>query len=419
MDSSDDAPVLGSTCALRTGGASAQANVALSRPVLLLIAIASGLAVANVYYAQPLLDAIGDEFAVPRSNLGIIGTLTQVGYGVGLLFIVPLGDLVDRRRLILGQTLLSALALWGVAAANDQAQLLACIFLLGSLSVVAQVHVAHAAGLARSTEKGQVVGVVTSGIICGILLARAVSGALSDGFGWRTAFAVAACANLGVAALLAKSLPRQSLPGASVGYGELVVSVLTLLKEERVLRVRGMLALLIFMSITVLWTSVGLALRAEPHRLSHTAVGLFGLAGVVGALGAAYAGRRADQGGAQRTTGLALMLMALAWLPVAALPYSLTALTVGIVLLDFGLQAVHVSNQSLVYRGRPDAQSRLTGAYMLFYSSGCAIGAGLSTWAYDRAGWLGAAALGLASSALSLVFFLATRDESTARSAAG
>ncbi|CAG1012772.1 putative transporter [Burkholderiaceae bacterium] len=381
----------------------------LSRAVVLLAALASGLAVANVYYAQPLLDAIGDDLRMPRSTIGIVGTLTQIGYGLGLLALVPLGDLVDRRKLIIGQSALSVLALCAVALATHGAALLAAIFVVGFLAVVAQVHVAHAAALASPAERGRVVGAVTSGIVCGILLARAASGLLSDVFGWRAIYVAAALANIVVVALLAKALPTQPSRGQRMGYVELVTSVISLFAQERVLRIRATLALLIFMSITVLWTSMALALRAPPHELSHTAVGMFGFAGVLGAMGATLAGGRADRGQAQRTTGIALTLMLLAWIPLAAQPYSIWALIAGVVLIDFGLQAVHVSNQSLIYRVRPEAQSRLTAGYMIFYSIGCALGSILSTIAFALAGWRGVSLLGFAISALALAQWLATR----------
>jgi predicted MFS family arabinose efflux permease len=190
--------------------------------------------------------------------------------------------------------------------------------------------------------------------------------------------------------------------------------VLTLFAQERVLRVRAGLALLIFMAMTVLWTPMALALRAPPLALSHAEIGAFGFAGVLGALGAARAGRLADRGLAQRTTGFALALMLLAWLPAALLPHSLWGLIVGVVVIDFGLQSVHVSNQSLIYRVRPEAQSRLTAGYMVFYSIGCALGSIVSTLVYDRAGWLGVCALGASISAAALVFWAMTRSQPVA-----
>jgi len=390
---------------------------ALSRAVVWLAALASGLAVANVYYAQPLLDVIADTFALPRATIGIVVMLTQVGYGIGLLALVPLGDLLDRRRLIIGQSLLSVAALAVVARAPNGVVFLAGMAAVGVLAVVTQMHVAHVSALAASTERGRVVGTVTSGIITGILLARAVSGALSDHFGWRAVYIAAAAVNLAVVLLLVKALPAQRSVSRRIGYFALVGSVLTLFAQERVLRVRAALALLIFMAITVLWTPMALALRAPPLALSHAEIGAFGFAGVLGALGASRSGRLADRGLAQRTTGMALVLMLLAWLPAALLPHSLWGLIVGVVVIDFGLQSVHVANQSLIYRVRPEAQSRLTAGYMVFYSIGCALGSIVSTLVFDRAGWLGVCALGASISAVALLFWALTRSPRSALSA--
>jgi predicted MFS family arabinose efflux permease len=179
--------------------------------------------------------------------------------------------------------------------------------------------------------------------------------------------------------------------------------------EEPVLRIRAVLALLIFAAITMLLTPMVLPLAAAPFSLSHTQIGLFGLAGAAGALGASCAGRMADRGYAQRTTGIGLAVMLLSWLPVALLPWSIWALVLGVVTIDFGLQSVHVSNQSLIYRVRPEAQSRVAAGYMIFYSIGSGIGSIASTMAYAHAGWIGVCLLGAATSASALVFWALTR----------
>jgi predicted MFS family arabinose efflux permease len=381
----------------------------LPRSVVLLMSLASGLAVANVYYAQPLLDVLANEFGIGHARIGIVITLTQIGYGIGLLAVVPLGDLVDRRRLVIGQSLLSVVALAVVALAPTAAVFLAGMAAVGVIAVVTQLLVAHASALARPAERGHVVGTVTSGIITGILLARVVSGLLSDLLGWRAVYALSAAANLVVVALLIQALPAQPRAGSRMSYLALIGSVFRLLMDERVLRIRAVLALLIFTAMTILWTPMVLPLREPPFLLAHWEIGLFGLAGLVGALGAARSGRLADRGHAQRTTGVALVLMLVSWLPSAMLSVSLWGLLVGVLLIDFGLQSVHVANQSLIYRVRPEAQSRLTAAYMVFYSIGCALGSMVSTLVYARAGWTAVCLLGACVSALALVFWAATR----------
>jgi predicted MFS family arabinose efflux permease len=381
----------------------------ISPAVARLFSIACGLAVANVYYAQPLLDSMADEFDIGHAAIGLVITVTQIGYGVGLLFVVPLGDLLDRRQLIVGQSLLSALALLVIAFAPTGAVLLTGMAAAGLLAVVTQVLVAYAAILAGAAERGRIVGSVTSGIVIGILLARTVSGTLSDILGWRSVYMVSAAATVVIAALLRKALPRQTVPSLRMSYPRLIGSVFTLFIEEPVLRIRATIALLIFSAITMLWTPMVLPLSAPPFSLSHTQVGLFGLAGAMGAIGAARAGRLADRGLAQRTTGISLTLMLASWLPISLLGHSIWGLIIGVVTIDFGLQSVHVANQSLIYRVRPEAQSRLTAGYMVFYSIGCAIGSIASTVVYAQAGWNGVCTAGGAISAIALVFWALTR----------
>jgi predicted MFS family arabinose efflux permease len=381
----------------------------LSPAVALLFSFACGLAVANIYYAQPLLDSMADEFGFSRAAIGLVITVTQIGYGLGLLFVVPLGDLCDRRQLIVGQSLLSALALLVIAFAPTGAVLLTGMAAAGLLAVVTQVLVAYAAILAGAAERGRIVGSVTSGIVIGILLARTVSGTLSDILGWRSVYILSAVATVVIAALLGKALPRQTVPSIRMSYPRLIGSVFTLFIEEPILRIRATIALLIFSAITMLWTPMVLPLSAPPFSLSHTEVGLFGLAGAMGAIGAARAGRLADRGLAQRTTGISLTLMLASWLPISLLGHSIWGLIVGVVTIDFGLQSVHVANQSLIYRVRPEAQSRLTAGYMVFYSIGCAIGSIVSTVVYAHAGWSGVCAAGSAISAIALVFWALTR----------
>jgi predicted MFS family arabinose efflux permease len=380
----------------------------LSRPVVLLFAVASGLAVANAYFAHPLLDVMADDLGIARATAGLIVGFTQLGYGLGLVLLVPLGDLIDRRKLVVGQSLLSVLALVSVGFSTTGAMLLGSMAAMGLMAVVTQALVAYAASLARPAERGQVVGVVTSGIVLGILLARTVAGTLTDLSGWRTVYFVSAVLTLIIAALLYKVLPAQEPQNKRMSYPRLIGSLFTLFAEEPVLRIRAIIAMLIFADITTLLTPLVLPLSAPPFSLSHTAIGLFGLAGAAGALGAARAGRWTDRGYGQRTTGIALALMLVAWLPIALLPHSILWLIAGVLIIDFGLQAVHVTNQGMIYRVRPEAQSRLTATYMVFYSIGSALGSSLSTMIYAYAGWTGVCLLGAGISALAIAFWAAT-----------
>ncbi|MCA1395485.1 MFS transporter [Bradyrhizobium sp. BRP56] len=381
---------------------------ALSPAVVLLFAVACGLSVANIYFAQPLLDTMAQDLSITPAVIGGVVTLTQVGYAFGLMLIVPLGDLWDRRRLIVGQTVLSAIALTIVGAAPNAAVLLVGMVLVGLLAVVIQVLVAYAATLAAPADRGRTIGTVTSGVVSGILLARFAAGALADLGGWRVVYLTSAALTLVLAALLARALPRHApQPMAGSSYAKLLRSTAMLFVEEPVLRERAVFALLIFASFSVFWSSVVLPLAAPPLSLSHTTIGMLGIAGLAGALAARNSGQLADRGWGQRTTGLSLILMLAGWVPIAAcLNTSLWLVVAGVLMIDFAVQAIHVTNQSLIVAARPDAASRLVGGYMVFYSIGTGFGAITSTMAYAAAGWPGVCVLGAAISACALLYWV-------------
>lgn len=381
----------------------------------LIFAVASGMSVANIYYAQPLLDAIADDLSMSESTIGVVVTVTQIFYALGLVLLVPLGDLVNRRRLIISQLLLSAAALAAVGFSPTGIPLLAGMAVVGLLAVITQTLVAFASTLAAPTERGRVVGLVTSGIVIGILLARTFAGMISDLGGWRAVYWSSAAVTLLMVGLLSRILPRHELVAVhtSLSYTQLLKSLFRLFIEERILRVRGVLALLIFTAFSTLWTSLVLPLSAPHYSLSNTQIGLFGLFGVAGALAAVKAGRLADQGRGQQTTGVALVLLLVSWLPISLTGQSLIALIIGIVLLDLAVQAVHVTNQSLIFAENPESRSRLTGGYMIFYSIGSAIGSIASTYLYAHYGWQAVCLLGAGVSALALGFWLMNRRMTT------
>lgn len=380
----------------------------LSQSLTFLLSITCALAVANVYFAQPLLDTMAQSLGVASATIGMVVTATQVGYALGLLLIVPLGDLLNRKKLILTLVLLSAVALAAAGAAQQWLALLAAMVLVGLLAVVVQVLVAYAAALVTPAQRGQAVGTLTSAIVLGILLARFTSGVIADMAGWRAVYFVSSGLMLALAAVLCKVAPATASPRHQDTYWALIRSLFQLFASEQVLRIRGLLALLIFAAFSVLWTSIVLPLSAPPLSFSHTAIGLLGLAGVAGALAARSAGRWADQGWGQRVTGVSLGLLALSWLPLSFTRSSLLALVCGVILLDFAVQAVHVTNQSLIFAARPDAQSRMVGAYMCFYSVGSALGAAAGTQVYALWGWVAVSVLGALISTVALVLWWVT-----------
>ncbi|MBE7097156.1 MFS transporter [Bacillus cereus] len=381
----------------------------MSHALALLFATACGMSVANIYFAQPLLDQLSNEFSINHSIIGVVITVTQIFYGVGLLLLVPLGDLLNQRRLIVGQMLLSTTALVIVGTASSSMVLFAGMALVGLLAVVTQTLVAFAATIASPTERGRVVGIVTSGIVIGILLARTFAGILTDVAGWRSVYLFSAALMLLLVFMFIKMLPNVKREVKSLSYPELIRSVLTLFIQERTLRVRSVLAMLIFADFSILWTSLVLPLSTPSIALSHSAIGAFGLVGVAGALAAARAGKWADQGYGQRTTGIALALLLISWLFISYIEQSLIALVIGIVLLDLAVQAIHVTNQTMILPLHTEARSRLTAGYMVFYSIGSAGGSIASTQIYAHFGWGGVSLLGASVSAFALLFWAMTR----------
>lgn len=382
----------------------------MPRSLVLLFAMAAGLSVANVYYAQPLLDALARDFGIGHAAVGGVIAATQVGCALALLLLVPLGDLVERQRLMAVQLLALVAALALVAVAPSAPVLLAGMLGVGLLgTAMTQGLIAYAASAAAPHEQGGVVGAAQGGVFIGLLLARVFAGGVSDLAGWRGVYYCAAGLMLVMAPVLWRRLPHLPATPNAMGYLRLVGSMLALLRQEQVLQVRGMLALLMFAAFNIFWSALVLPLSAPPYGFSHTAIGAFGLAGAVGALAAARAGRWADLGYAQRTSAAALVVLLLSWWPLSLMEQSLWALVIGIVLLDLGGQALHVTNQSLIFRTRPEAQSRLVGLYMLFYAVGSGLGAIGTTATYAAVGWQGVCLLGAAVSLLALLFWWATR----------
>lgn len=375
-----------------------------------LIAVACGASVANVYYAQPLLELLAQAFGWAPGAAGVVVAATQLGCALALVFVVPLGDRLDRRRLLLAQSALLVAALAGVALARAPAVLLAGMVALGLLgTAMTQGLIAYAAALAAPAERGRVVGAAQSGVVVGLLLARTVAGLVAGASGWRAVYAVAAVA-MGVLGLwLGWQLPRHAPARAAMPYGALLRSLAGLLLRDRVLQVRGMLGLLLFAVFNIFWAAMALALTAPPHRLGPQAIGAFGLVGVAGALAAARAGRWVDGGHAQRATAVALALLVAGWLPLAAMPWSLAALALGVLLLDMGAQALHVTNQALVLRAPAEAHGRLIAGYMLFYAVGSGVGGWAGTRAWAGGGWPAVCLLGAATSLAAVAFWAATK----------
>jgi predicted MFS family arabinose efflux permease len=379
----------------------------IGRGLVLLLAVACGAAVANLYYAQPLLSTLAHAFGVSDGTAGLLVTFSQVGYVIGLALLVPLGDLLERRRLITATVLLVVVADGLTAAAPSFGVFAALLLLAGVAATVAQIVVPMASHLARESERGRVVGTVMSGLLIGILLARTASGLIAAAFGWRTVFVVAAAVMLVLDVALLRALPDVE-PTSELGYGAALRSVLTLVRREPVLRQRMVLGALAFGCFSVLWTSLSFLLSAAPFHYGNATIGLFGLAGAAGASIAPLAGRLHDAGRGRLAATATILVLLGSWGLLALGHRSVVVLIAGIIALDLGVQGLHISNQSTIYGLHGEARSRLTTAYMVAYFLGGAALSAASSEVYAAAGWSGVCALGAGTAVLALAFWMLT-----------
>ena len=375
--------------------------------LIVILAICCGLSVANVYYAQPLLDALADHFAISHAIVGGVMTAVQIGCALALLLVVPLGDMVRRKSLILIQIIFLFVVLIWVALSKSTIALMLGMLGVGLFgTAMTQGLIAYAATLANSKERGRVVGIVQSGVVIGLLMARSLAGFITDLSDWRFVYLFSAVLSVFIFIVLWCYLPETKKIIHPPYFVQLIQSMFSLLMKERVLQIRGMIGLLMFAAFSIFWTALVLPLSEPPFEMSHTEIGAFGLIGIVGALAAANVGGLNDRGFGQNATFVALILLLFSWIPLAFLNYSIWFLIVGIILLDMGGQAIHVINQAMILNIDLDSSSRIIGCYMLFYSLGSGAGAIASTTIYAYSGWMGVCILGFIVSLSAFVFWL-------------
>jgi len=365
------------------------------------MALTCGLVVANIYYNQPLLAAIGRTFHISDSRASLLATATQVGYTLGMLVVVPLGDMLERKRLMLWMLLGAAACLGAAALAPTFGLLAGASILIGICSAVPQLLLPMAAHLAPEADRGRIVGRVMSGLLIGILLSRTVSGYVGAHLGWRTVFEGAAGIMVALASLLAWRLPRDQ-PHFQGTYASLMQSLGTLVRELPPLRRSALVGASIFAAFSVFWTTLAFYLESPAYQYGSDVAGFFGLVGAVGALAAPLAGGLADKRGPSYAITVGIALALVSYLVLGLAGGSLVGLVLGVILLDVGVQSAHISNQTLVFSLRPEARSRLNTVYMTGYFTGGSLGSVIGGLAWTHYGWPGVCTVGGAFVALAL-----------------
>ncbi|PTL79457.1 MFS transporter [Vitiosangium sp. GDMCC 1.1324] len=366
------------------------------------MAIAAGISVANLYYHQPLLGDIGQTFHASDQELGLIPAFSQVGYALGLLLIVPLGDSLERRRTIVVMSALVSLALMGVALAPSLPWMIVTSGLVGVTTVVPQLLIPLAAHMAPATQRGRVLGTVMSGLLVGILLSRTASGFLGVQFGWRAMFWIAAALMLLLTVVLRFTLPSQPA-SSSLSYPALLRSLGSLVREEPALRLHSVLGAISFGGFSAFWSTLALYLHSLPEHYGPQVAGLFGAVGVAGAIAAPLIGRYADKRGDRLINMIGIGILLLSFVVLGLLGRWLWGIALGVILLDLGAQANHIFNQTRVYALRPEARNRLNTVYMVTYFVGGATGAWLGSLAWSHWGWSGVCAVGAALAFMGLM----------------
>lgn len=388
----------GAAAAAPAASAPAASQENLSGGLILLLAVGTGVSVASLYYSQPMLGVLSGAIHASERQVGMVPTLTQLGYALGLLLLAPLGDRYDRRNIILIKGTILALSLLAAGLAPSLGFLLAASLAVGLSATMAQDLVPAAATLAPVAHRGKVVGIVMTGLLLGILLSRVVSGFVAEQFGWRAMYVAAAGGLAVIGVALWRGLPRFA-PTTSLSYGALMGSLFSLWRQHPALRRAAVAQGLLALGFSAFWSTLAVMLHEAPFHLGSAAAGSFGLAGAAGALAAPLAGRIADRSGPERVTRLGAGLAALSFLAMALAPLLPTThsqillIVASAIGFDFGIQAALVAHQTIVYGIDPGARSRLNALLFTSVFVGMSVGAALGSLALAQWGWTGVVGL--------------------------
>ncbi|MFH7012514.1 MFS transporter [Flavobacterium sp. FlaQc-52] len=358
----------------------------LSKTNVLFMAACTGLIVANLYYCQPLIVLIANEFKIPEASAGTITYLTQAGYAIGLFFMVPLGDKIERKKQILMTTFATVIALIIAATSTNFFVLQIASLLIGITSIVPQLILPLAASLTAPEQRGKVVGTIMSGLLLGILLSRTLSGFIGQLFGWRSMFWIAAGICTLIFFAIQKKLPVNK-PQFEGSYGQLIKSLFTLIKTQPVLREATLINVFCFAQFGAFWTTMVLLLSGEPFNFNSATIGLFGIVGASGALAAPLVGKMGDKGNPRVAVGYGCLLMLISFMVFYFSIESVIGIVIGIVFIDIGIQGVHISNQTRVYSLLPEARNRLNTVFMSFSFLGTAAGSAYGLLLWKLGGW--------------------------------
>lgn len=359
-----------------------------------IMAIICGITVANLYYNQPLLGDLSRSFNVSTKTIGLVSTFTQIGYGMGMFFIIPLGDIVERKGMILKLLLASAVSLVLFGVCGSFRSLLGFSFLVGFTTVIPQVIVPFAAELSPPKKRGKVLGTVLSGLLAGILLARTVSGFIGSFLGWRSMYYIAAVLMVILYIGVIKFLPK-SQPASKESYKNIMISLKDIIKKEPLLREASLSGAMMFGAFSIFWTTIIFFLESSSYNMGSETAGLFSLIGIAGIIAAPVIGNFSDKRGTKFAVGLSIFFATMGFVVFLIFGYTIIGLIFGLILLDLGTQSGQVSNQTRVHSLSPEVRNRLNTIFMVAYFIGGAMGSFVGTYSWNLYGWPGVCISGL------------------------